>query len=133
MNKQDFTDYLRAFSTGDYQGYSKFYDENVELELGSVDTIRGRQGIVDFYRAMNRTVRETLTINQVIIDEGGIAADLDMEFRAIEAAPDFVVAAMKKGEVIKSGVIALYTLNKDGKIAHIRTVRSKPMEGPRPG
>ena len=132
MNKQEFIDYTRAFSACDYEGYSHYYAEDVVLELGSVGLIHGRQGIVDFYKAMNRTVRERLTIHQVIADEDGLAADLSMEFEAIEDAPDFVVGAMKKGEVIRGGVIALYTL-KDGKVTRIRTVRSKPIEGPMPG
>ncbi len=132
MNKQEFTDYTRAFSACDYEGYSRYYAEDVVLELGSVGEVKGRQGIVDFYRKMNQSVRETLTIHQVIADEGGVAADLSMEFRAIEDAPDFVIAPMKKGEVIRGGVIALYTL-RDGKVARIRTVRSRPLEGPAPG
>jgi ketosteroid isomerase-like protein len=104
----------------------------VVLELGSVGEIKGRQAIVDFYKAMNRTVHETLTVHQVIADEDGLAADVSMEFRAVEDAPDFVIAPMKKGEVIRGGVIVIYTL-RDGKVARIRTVRSKPLEGPMAG
>ena len=132
MNRQEFTDYTQAFSRCDYDAYSRFYADDVVLVLGSVGEIRGRQAIVDFYKAMNRTVRETLTVNQVVLDEGGVAADLDMEFRAIADAPDFVVAPMKQGEVIRGGVYVFYTL-KDGKITRIKTARSKPLEGPMPG
>ena len=61
MNKQDFTDYARAFSAGDYEGYSRFYTEDVVLELGSVGELRGRDRIVGFYREMNLAVQERLT------------------------------------------------------------------------
>ena len=132
MNRQEFTDYTRAFSACDYEGYSRFYADDVVLVLGSVGEIKGRQGIVDFYKAMNRTVRETLTVNHLVMDEGGIAADVDMEFRAVADAPDFVVAPMKQGEVIRGGVYVFYTL-KDGKITRISTARSKPLVGPIPG
>ncbi len=131
MNKQEFTEYTQAFSRCDYEAYSRFYAEDVVLELGSVGEIKGRQGIVDFYKAMNRAVREKLTVLQVIADEGGLAADLLMEFHAFADAPDFPVAPMKQGEVIKGGVIALYTLT-NGKVSRIRTVRSRPIEGPMP-
>ncbi len=131
MNKQDFETYTRAFSAGDYEGYSRFYAEDVSLSLGAVGMIHGRQGIVDFYREMNKTVREILTIHQVVADEGGIAADLSMEFRAVEDAPDFVIAPMKKGQSIKGGVFVFYTL-RDGKIASIRTARSQELRGPEP-
>ena len=132
MNKQEFTEYTRAFSNGDYETYSRFYAEDVVLELTSAGEVRGRQAIVDFYRAMNQSVREILTVNQVVADADGIAADLAMEFHAIADAPDFVVAPMKKGEVIKGGVFVFYTL-KDGKIARIKTARSRALEGPMPG
>ncbi len=130
MNKQDFAAYTRAFSTCDYQGYSRFYTDDVVLILG-VGEIRGRDAIVDFYRQMNRTVREVLTVHQVIMDEGGIAADVSMEFQAIEDAPDFILGAMKKGESIKGGVFVIYTL-RDGRICRIHTARSRPLEGPAP-
>ena len=132
MNKQEFIDYTRAFSACDYDAYSRCYTDDVVLELGSAPPIHGRQGIVDFYRAMNRTVHETLTIHQVIMDEGGIAADVTMQFCAVEDAPDFVVAPMAKGEVIVGGVFVFYTL-KAGRISHIRVARSRPLDGPRPG
>ncbi len=131
MNKQDFAAYTRAFSSCDYEGYSRFYTDDVVLELGSIGEIKGRDAIVDFYRQMNRSVREVLTAHQVIIDETGIAADVSMEFQAIEDAPDFVLGAMKKGESIKGGVLVIYTL-RDGKICRIRTARSRPLEGPAP-
>lgn len=129
MTRDEFTDYIRAFSTCDYEGYSRFYADDVTLTLGTVGEIRGKRAIVDFYRAMNRTVREKLTVQQVIADEGGLAADVLMEFEAIEDAPDFVIAPMRKGEVIRGGVFAFYTL-RDGKVVSIRTARSRPLEGP---
>jgi ketosteroid isomerase-like protein len=129
ISKADFARYLRAFSNGEYEIYSSFYTDDVELTLGTVGVIQGKQGILDFYKAMNRSVMETLTINQVVVDDEGIAADVDMKFTAVADAPDFVVAPMKKGEIIESGVYAFYKL-RDGKICSIRTVRSKPQKGP---
>ncbi len=129
MTRDEFTEHAKAFSSGDYEGYSKFYTDDVVLELGSIPPIRGRQGIVDFYREMNKAVRERLTVHQVVMDENGIAADVSMEFTAHEDAPDFVVGPLKKGQSIKGGVFAFYTL-RDGKIASIRTARSRPIQGP---
>ena len=131
MTKSEFADYLQHFSAGDSEGYARYYTADVVLELPG-QVIRGRQGIVDFYRAMNRSVRETLTINQLIADADGIAADLSMQFRAVEDAPDFSVAPMRKGEVIRGRVFTLYTL-RAGRIAHIRVARAAPLEGPMPG
>jgi ketosteroid isomerase-like protein len=131
MNKQEFTEYTQAFSRCDYDAYSAWYTDDVILELSTAPPIHGRQGIVDFYRAMNRTVRESLTVHQVVADEDGLAADVTMEFRTHADAPDFVVGALKKGEIIRGGVFVFYTL-RDGKIARIRVARSRPLEGPMP-
>jgi len=131
VNKTEFADYLQRFGAADYPGFARYYTDDVVLEL-SGRIVRGRQGIVDFYRDMNRTVRETLAINQLIADDGGIAADLSMQFRALEDAPEFSVAPMRKGEVIRGRVFVLYTL-RAGRIAHIRVARAAPLEGPMPG
>ena len=131
MNRQDFETYARAFSAGDYVGYSRFYTEDVVLDLGADQRIEGRDRIVAFYRQMNRSVQERLTVHQLIIDEGGIAADVSMEFVAHDDAPDFQLGPLKKGQSIKGGVFVLYTL-RDGRIARIRTARSRPLEGPAP-
>lgn len=60
--------YTSAFSQAEYAGFSKFYTEDVVLELPSLPPIHGRQGIVDFYSKMFPRVRETLEINQLIIE-----------------------------------------------------------------
>jgi ketosteroid isomerase-like protein len=130
VNKADFADYLQRFGAGDYPGFARYYADDVVLELPG-QVLRGRQAIVDFYRSMNRSVRESLAVNQLIADEDGIAADLSMQFRAHEDAPDFSVAPMRKGEVIRGRVFVLYTLQA-GRIAHIRVARAAPLEGPMP-
>ena len=129
MTRDEFTEYTQAFSRCDYEGYARFYTDDVELELGSVGVIRGPRAIVDFYREMNKAVRESLDVHQVVMDEGGIAADVTMTFRAHEDAPDFVIAPLKKGQSVSSGLLAFYTL-RDGKIARIRTARRGPLTGP---
>jgi hypothetical protein len=131
VNRTDFADYVRCFNEANFPGFSRYYTDDVVLELAG-QAIRGKQGIVDFYRNMGRSVRESLTINQVIADEGGIAADLSMQFRAHADAPDFSVAPLRKGEIVRGRVFVLYTL-RSGRIAHIRVARAAPLEGPMPG
>jgi ketosteroid isomerase-like protein len=128
FSKEDFQEYLSYFNGGDFDRLGQFYTEDVQLELrhGQIDS---RQGIIDFYRNMTRTVRENLTVNQLIIDADGIAADLDMQFTAIADAPDFVVAPMKKGEIIRGRVFVHYTL-RDGKIAAIKVARKGEITPP---
>jgi ketosteroid isomerase-like protein len=120
--RQAFMDYTRAFSNADFEGFSRFYTDDVRCELPSA-VLERREGIVGFYREMFKTVRESLTLHQLTADDAGLAADVTSQFTAIEAAPNFVVAPLKKGEFVRVRVFVYYTL-RDGKIANIRVARA---------
>ena len=120
-----FIAYTRAFSAGLADQYSSFYTDDVKLHLSSVGELNGRKAIVDFYTKMFRTVREDLVINQIVYDDNGIVGDFVSVFTAVEDAPDFVVAPLKKGESIRVPVFVYYTL-RDGLISDIRVARSGP-------
>ena len=128
--RQAFMDYTRAFSNADFDGFSRFYTDDVRCELPSA-VLERREGIVGFYREMFKTVREGLTLHQLIADDAGLAADVTSQFTAIEDAPHFVIAPLKKGEFVRVRVFVYYTL-RDGKIANIRVARagtpSKPQQ-----
>ncbi len=118
-----FIAYTRAFSSGLADKYSAFYTDDVKLHLSSVGKLDGKQAIVDFYTNMFRTVREDLVINQIVFDDHAIVGDFVSVFTAVEDAPDFVVAPLKRGESIRVPVFVYYTL-RDGLISEIRVARS---------
>jgi hypothetical protein len=118
-----FSAYTRAFSGGLADKYSAFYTDDVKLTLPSAGPLNGRKAIVDFYTTMFRTVREDLVINQIVFDDNAIVGDFVSVFTAVEDAPDFVVAPLKKGESIRVPVFVYYTL-RDGLISEIRVARS---------
>ena len=120
--RQAFAEYTRAFSNADFDGFSRFYTEDVRCELPST-VLERRAGIVSFYREMFKTVRESLTLHQLIADEDGLAADVTSQFTAIEDAANFSVARLKKGEFVRVRVFVHYTL-RDGRISHIRVARA---------
>ena len=120
-----FIAYTRAFSGGLADKYSSFYTDDVKLNLSSVGELNGRKAIVDFYTKMFRTVREDLVINQIVYDDNAIVGDFVSVFTAVEDAPDFVVAPLKKGESIRVPVFVYYTL-KGGLVSDIRVARSGP-------
>ena len=119
--------YTSAFSQAEYAGFSKYYTDDVVLELPSLPAIRGRQGIVDFYSKMFPSVREDLEINQLVIDDNGIAGDFTSVFTAIKDAPDFVVGPLRRGESLRVRVFVYYTL-RDGLISHIKVLRAAEPE-----
>jgi SnoaL-like domain len=118
-----FVAYTRAFSGRLADKYSAFYTDDVKLQLSSVGNLNGKKAIVDYYTKMFRKVRENLVVNQVVFDENAIVGDFISVFTAVEDAPNFVVAPLKKGESIRVPVFVYYTL-KDGLISQIRVARS---------
>ncbi len=127
MNAADFPDYLRCFSDADFDGFGRYYADDVVLELPS-GPVTGRESILDLYRAMSRQVRETLKADIVLADDDSLFADIDIEFRCIADAPDFMVAPMKTGEVIRGRIFALYGLGEDGKVVSIKTAQYGQIE-----
>jgi hypothetical protein len=117
-----FLAYTKAFSAGLGEKYSAFYQPDVKLELSSIGVIEGRQGIVDFYTEMFKTVRETLEVHDIVFGDNAIVGNFTSVFTAVEDAPDFVVGALKKGEAIRVPVIVYYTLE-DGLISNIKVAR----------
>ena len=127
--RQAFMDYTRAFSNAEFERFSQYYTDDVTCTLTAGIVLRGKSGIVDFYREMFKRVRESLTLHQLIADDSGIAADITSRFTAIEDAPDFVVAPLKRGEFVKVPVFVHYEL-RDGRISQIRVARSGEVSKP---
>ncbi|HXX17994.1 MAG TPA: nuclear transport factor 2 family protein [Candidatus Acidoferrum sp.] len=129
--RQAFNEYTKAFSNADFDRFPQYYNDDVTCELGSGITLRGKDGILNFYREMFKTVRENLTIHRFVADENGIAADVTTQFTAIEDAPNFVVGPLKKGECIRGRVFVHYVL-RDGKISKISVARAGEMSRSQP-
>jgi len=115
--------YAAAFSNGDPERYTRFYTDDVELLLGSVPPMRGKQAIADFYTAMFKRVRESLTVHSISASEREVVSDTTSRFTAIADAPDFVVGALRQGDYIEVRVIVTYTL-RDGLIERIAVKRA---------
>jgi ketosteroid isomerase-like protein len=121
-----FRSYLAAFSNADCERFPRFYTDDVRLELGSVPPIDGRQGIIDFYQPMFRSVRERLSVNSVHATDATIELDAVTRFTAIRDAPDFVVGALQAGDYIEGRVLVSYQL-REGLIAKISVRRGGEM------
>jgi hypothetical protein len=115
--------YTAAFSNGDPARYTRFYTDDVELLLGSVPPMRGKQAIADFYTAMFLAVRESLTVHSITASECELISDTTSRFTAIADAPDFVVGPLSEGDYIEVRVIVTYTL-REGLIERIAVKRA---------
>ena len=126
MDKGQFRDYIECFNRNDFAGFSRYYTDDVVLELPR-KVLRGRQAIVDFYKEVKARIRETLQINQVIADDEGLAAEVATEFYALQDWPDFIVAPIRKGESIHIVSFVHYVI-RDGKFAHVKSARLGKLE-----
>jgi len=115
--------YTAAFSAGDPSRYTRFYTDDVELLLGSVPPMQGKQAIADFYTEMFKRVREGLTVHSITATDQEIVSDTTSRFTAIADAPDFVVGALGSGDFIEVRVIVTYAL-RDGLIERISVKRA---------
>ena len=115
--------YTAAFSAGDPERYTRFYTDDVELLLGSVPPMQGKQAIADFYTEMFKRVRESLTVHSIEASEEEIVSDTTSRFTAVADATDFVVGPLAKGDHIEVRVIVTYTL-RDGLISRIAVKRA---------
>lgn len=122
-----FLAYTKAFSAGLAEQYSAFYQDDVELTIASVGTLKGKQAIVDFYTDMFRTVREELEINKVIYADDVIVGNFISVFRASADAPDFAVGPLEAGQAYRVPVLVYYTLE-DGLISRIQVARFGEVE-----
>lgn len=124
--------YAAAFSNGDAARYTRFYTDDVVLELGSVPRIEGAANIAQFYASMFRTVRETLTIHDIEASDERLVVDCTSRFTALADAPDFVVAPLARGDFAEVGVKVTYTL-RQGRVAHIGVERTRAPQVVRAG
>jgi len=125
MDKQMFRDYIDCFNRDDFAGFTRYYTDDVLLELPQKE-LRGRQAIVDFYRIVKARIRETLRISEIVADEEGLAAEVDTEFLALEDWPDFIVRPVKKGDSIRIVSFVHYKI-RDGRFAHIKSARFRTL------
>ena len=130
--RQAYLEYARAFSNAEFDRFSEYYTNDVVCTLGAGIVLRGREGIVNFYREMFKTVRESLTLHHLIADDTGLAADITSQFTAREDAPEFIVAPLKKGEFVRVRVFVHYEL-REGKIAVIKVARAGQVSSPQLG
>jgi hypothetical protein len=126
MTRDEFlSDYIGAFNRGELDRFTRFYAEDVVLDLGGRRQLVGRQAIRDFYSGVFENIRETLSVEQLVMDEQGLACIIATEFHAFEDWPDFIAGPIRKGESIFIESFIFYTIGDDGKFTRIRTTRSK--------
>ncbi|MEN7538283.1 nuclear transport factor 2 family protein [Aurantiacibacter flavus] len=124
MTREDFESYIAAFNANDFEGFSKFYADDVDFTLGGRKHIVGRQGIVDFYRGVKDHIREELTILDLLVAPEGFCMHNRTVFTTIKDWPDFELWPTKAGDVREIESIILYRTQGD-RFVSIKSARFK--------
>ncbi len=126
MTREDFEQYIAAFNAGDFPGFSRFYADDVDFQLGGNKHIVGRQGIVDFYTGVKEHIDEHLTILDLIAAPDGFAMHNRTVFKTVKDWPDFEIWPTKAGDVRTIESIVFYKHN-GTRFTHIKSARFKEL------
>ncbi|TAJ94187.1 MAG: nuclear transport factor 2 family protein [Gammaproteobacteria bacterium] len=123
ISRAQYDQYLDWFNNNDPR-FADFYHEDVELELRNA-TIKGRQGILDFYAEVKQYIKETVIVDHFVSDATGIAAVVPSEFRCFKDwDSQYFGRQLKKGEVFRIISFGIYWVV-DGKFKQIKAARYK--------
>lgn len=122
MTEEDFRTYLAAFNAQDFDGFSKYYADDVEFNLGDRKQIIGPRGIVDFYTGVFEHISEDLEVLDLIVAPDGAALHTRTTFTTIKDWPDFELWPTMKGDVRVVQSINMYK-TANGKITKILSGR----------
>lgn len=123
MTPKMYQEYVRRFNAQD-DSYGEFYADDVVFDHGPVfGILKGRQAVVDFYRAFWPKFHETLEIGAIVIDNehGQMAVEVSTHLVARQAgvALPSHPQGLHPGDEFVTRDVVIYTLC-SGKITHIR-------------
>ena len=125
MTEEDFHRYIAAFNGNDFDGFTRFYAEDVVFELGAMKRIEGRAGIEAFYREVKAHIEEVVEPLDVVVTPTRIAMHCRTTFRTFRDWPDFEIWPTMAGDTRTVETIALYEVAGDC-FTHIRGARFRP-------
>jgi hypothetical protein len=127
MTEDDFRSYVAAFNANDFEGFGRFYAEDVIFELGGSKRIVGRENILAFYREVKAHIVEVVTPLDVIVTPTRIAMHCRTTFETFKDWPDFEIWPTMAGDKREVETIAMYEVDPARDcFTHIRGARFKP-------
>lgn len=126
MTQDDYADYIARFNANDFEGFGRYYCDDVEFRLGDKKLITGREAILDFYRDVKSKVRETLDILAVAAGPDTLAVHVRTEFFGLADWPDFIAGPLMKGDTLNIESLGFYYL-RDGRFARILGARYRTL------
>lgn len=113
--------YIADFNSGNAEGYSACYADDVVLSNGGGRVLHGRDAIVSFYADVRKRLERLIEIDAIVAGNAAITAVLSSDFLALEDGVELGGAILAKGDRMLLRSVALYELA-HGKFQSIHAV-----------
>lgn len=124
----NYDDYIALFNTGDDAALiERFFADDVVFSGGSRD-YKGKAALKAFLDWAHDGVREVMRPQHVLQSGELIFAEIDMDFHASTARPEFPFGALQAGDLITVKFFVTYRL-RDGKIIELKSMTWPPGKG----
>ncbi|KXT03039.1 hypothetical protein AC578_652 [Pseudocercospora eumusae] len=123
LSREDFLTYIRHFNTRSYEKQHSFYAKDVVLILPdpAIPPLRGSEAIAAHYSGVHSLAQETVVPVVVMNDREHVFFEMEVYFKYIVDTDQGVHSqTVKKDDVFKVIVWALYDINEQGKMTKIR-------------
>lgn len=123
LSRQDFLTYIQSFNTRNYAHQHSFYAENVTLILPdpAIPPLKGSAAITKHYSGVHAVADETVVPMVVMNDGDKVFLLMEVYFRyTVDTDEGVHSQKVKKGDVFKVTVWALYDIDDAGKMETIR-------------
>ena len=122
----NFREYERRFNAGEDEALvDEYYAEDCEF-VATTRHLKGKQALKDFLAWAHDGVREVMRPQLVVEGRDHLIVQVDMDFHATKARPDFPFGAMLPGDVITVKFFVTYHLNEAGKVKRLDSVTWPP-------
>jgi ketosteroid isomerase-like protein len=109
MDETTFRGYVAAFNRNDFDAFGRYYADDIEF-IGRAATLQGRDELLSFYRQVKSRLRETISIQDIVVGERTLVADLITELNPLEDWLDFPTGPLRKGQTRRSQNFVWYDL-----------------------
>jgi len=125
----DYDAYIALFNSGDDAALlDRWFAEDCVMESSS-GIRRGKQAMREFLAWAHDDVRECPRVQHYLQAGRTLFADIDMDFHATKARPDFPFAALLPGDSVTVKFLARYDVDETGRIVWLRTMTWPPGQG----
>ncbi|KXT15191.1 hypothetical protein AC579_3941 [Pseudocercospora musae] len=123
LSREDFLAYIQHFNTRNYENQHSFYAKDVVLILPdpAIPPLQGSEAIAAHYSGVHSLAHETVVPMVVMNDCEHVFFVMEVYFKYIVDTDQGVHSqTVKKDDVFKVTVWALYDIDEQGKMARIR-------------